>query len=126
MLSICSRACLCWDFSHHKIPQRFLCVFTYALREKITQLEVLVGGHIDGGDTYTVFNRLQTLIEEVLRVNEQLESSNARRENMAKMVDHLRAELEMECADVALKNHALLNHPQQGNAHQAAKLPRKA
>lgn len=44
---------------------------------------------------------------------------------MAEMVDHLRVELYMVCADVALLKCALLNQLHQGNAKQAAELSRK-
>ena len=36
---------------------------TEALRERVTQLEVLVGGPIDSGDGHTIFDRLQSLSE---------------------------------------------------------------
>lgn len=74
-------------------------------------MELLVRGPIDSGEGHMVFDRLQTLIEEVLRISEQQESNSARGEVIAEIVDYLRAELDMVCVDVALLKCTLLNQP---------------
>lgn len=43
-----------------------------ALRETVAPLEVLVGGPIDGGDVHTIFERLQTLIDDVLHIGSRV------------------------------------------------------
>lgn len=52
----------------------------------------------------------------MLRIGERPESNSARGEDMIEMVDHLRAELDMMRAEMALLKRILLNQPQQGNA----------
>lgn len=84
---------------------------TDALRERAARLELLVRGPIDSGEGHMVFDRLQNLIEEVLRISEQPESNSAREEVIVEIVDYLRAELDMVCVDVALLKCTLLNQP---------------
>lgn len=45
---------------------------TDALKERVAWLEVLLGGPIDSEDGHTIFERLQTLTEEVFQLESRV------------------------------------------------------